>query len=68
MLFCNLTQLDGRVVNVIAFCRKSEFCESITSLHIEHSIYLRQFEFFVFTIKHIASIFCNVSFAVQYIH
>ena len=67
MLFCNLTPLDGRFVNVIVFCRKSEFCEYITSLHIQHSIYVRQFEFFVFTMKQIASIFCNVSFAGQYI-
>ena len=65
MLFCNLTPLDGRFVNAIVFCRKSEFCEYITSLHIQHSIYVRQFEFFVFTMKQIASIFCNVSFAVQ---
>ena len=67
MLFCNLTTLGGRFVNAIVFCRKSEFCEYITSLHIQHSIYVRQFEFFVFTMKQIASIFCNVSFAVQYI-
>ena len=67
MLFCNLTPLDGRFVDAIVFCRKSEFCEYITSLHIQHSIYVRQFEFFVFTMKQIASIFCNVSFAVQYI-
>ena len=60
MLFCNLTPLDGRFVNAIVFCRKSEFCEYITSLHIQHSIYVRQFEFFVFTMKQIASIFCNV--------
>ena len=53
-------------VNVIVFCRKSEFCEYITSLHIQHSIYVRQFEFFVFTMKQIASIFCNLSFAGQY--
>ena len=66
MSFCNLTTLDGRFVNVIVFCRKSEFCEYITSLHIQGSIYVRQFEFFVFTMKQIASIFCNVSFAVQY--
>ena len=66
MSFCNLTPLDGRFVNAIVFCRKSEFCEYITSLHIKHSIYVRQFEFFVFTMKKIASIFCNVSFAVQY--
>ena len=56
MLFCNLTPLDGRFVNAIVFCRKSEFCEYITSLHIQHSIYVRQFEFFVFTMKQIASI------------
>ena len=67
MLFCNLTQLDGRSVNVIVFCRKSEFCEYITFLHIQHSIYVQQFEFFVFSMKQIASIFCNVSFAGQYI-
>ena len=67
MPFCNLYPLDGRFVNAIVFCRKSEFCEYITSLHIKHSIYVRQFEFFVFTMKKIASIFCNVSFAVQYI-
>ena len=46
--------------------QKSEFCEYITSLHIQHSIYVRQFEFFVFTMKQIASIFCNVSFSRQY--
>ena len=63
MLFCNLTPLDGRFVNGIVFCRKSEFCEYVTSLHIQHSIYARQFEFFVFTMKQIAFIFCNVSFA-----
>ena len=66
MLFLNLTPLDGRSVNAIVFCRKSEFCEYITSLHIQHSIYVRQFEFFVFTMKQIVSVFCNVSFAVQY--
>ena len=27
MLICNLTPLDGRFVNAIAFCRKSEFRE-----------------------------------------
>ena len=68
MLFCNLTPLDGRVVSVIVFCRKSEFCEYITSLHIQNSIYVRQVEFFVFTMKQIASIFCNLSFAGQYIN
>ena len=67
MLFCNLTPLDGRFVNAIVFCRKSEFCQYITSLHIQHSIYVRQFEFFVFTMNQIASIFCNLSFAGQYI-
>ena len=66
MLFCNLTPLDARYVNAIAFCRKSEFCEYITSLDIQHSIYVRQFEFFVFTMKRIASLFCNLSFAGQY--
>ena len=66
MLFCNLTPLDGRFVNSIVFCRKSEFCEYITSLHIQHSIYVRTFEFFVFTMKQNASIFCNLSFAGQY--
>ena len=51
MLFSNLTPLDTIVVNaiVVFFCRKSEFCEQITSLHIQHSIYVRQFELFVFT-------------------
>ena len=68
MLFCNLTPLDGRFVNAIVFCRIFEFCEYITPLHIQHSIYVRQFEFFVFTMKQIASIFCNVSFAGQYIN
>ena len=48
MLFCNLTPPDGRFVNAIVFCRKSEFCEYITSLHIEHSIYVRQFWIFRF--------------------
>ena len=67
MIFCNLTPLDCRFVNAIVFYRKSEFREYITSLHIQHSIYVRQFEFFVFTIKQIASIFCNLSFAGQYI-
>ena len=67
MLFCNLTTLDGRVVNVIVFCRKSKFCEYITSLHVQHSIYVRKIEFFVFTMKQIAFIFCNLSFAGQYI-
>ena len=66
MLFCNLTPLDGRFVNAIVFCRKSEFCENITSLHIQNSIYI-QFEFFVFTMKQVASISCNFSFAGQYI-
>ena len=66
MLFCNLTPLDGNFVNAIVFCRKFELCEYITSLHIQHSIYVRQFEFFVFTMYQIASIFCNVSFAGQY--
>ena len=68
MLFCNLTPLDGRFVNAIVVCQKSAFCEYITSLHIQHSIYVRQFEFFVFTMKKIASIFCNVSFAGQYMY
>ena len=67
MLFCNLTPLDGRVVNAIVFCRKYKFCEYITSLHIQYSIYV-QFEFFVFTMKQIASIFCNLSFAGQYMY
>ena len=53
-------------VNAVVFCRKSEFREYITSLHIQHSNYLRQFEFYVFAMKQIASIFCNVSIAVQY--
>ena len=67
MLFCNLPPLDGRFVNVIVFCRKSEFCEYITCLHIQHSIYVPQIDFFGFTMKQIGSIFCNVSFAGQYI-
>ena len=67
MLFCNLTPLDGRFVNANVFCRKSEFCKYITSLHIQHCIYVRQFEFFVFTMRRIASLFCNLSFAGQYI-
>ena len=66
MLFCNLTQLDGRFVNAIVFCRKSEYCEYFTSLRIQHSFYVRKFECFVLTMKQIASIFCNVSFVVQY--
>ena len=66
MLFCIIIQLDGGFVNAIVFCRKSEFWEYITSLHIQHLIYVRQFEFFVFTMKQTASIFCNVSFAGQY--
>ena len=66
MLFWNLTPLAGRFVNVIVFCRKSECCEYSTSLHIQHSIYVRQFKFFVFTMKQIASIICNLSFAGQY--
>ena len=68
MLFCNITPLDGRFVDAIVFCRKSEFSEYITSLHIQHSIYVRQVEFFVFTMKPIASLSCNVSFARQYIY
>ena len=48
MLFFNLTPPYGRFVNAIVFCRKSEFCEYITSLHIQHSIYVRQFDFFCF--------------------
>ena len=67
MLFCNLTTLNGRFGNAIVFCRKSKFCEYITSLHIQYSIYVRQFDFFVFTMTRIASIFCNLSFAGQYI-
>ena len=67
MLFCNLTPLDGRFVNAIVFYRKSDFCEYITSWHIQHSIYVRQFECLVFIMKQITSIFCNVSFAGQYI-
>ena len=66
MLFCNLTPLDGRFVNAIVFCRKSEFCEYITSSLIQHSIYVRQFEFFIFTMKQITSKLRNVSFAGQY--
>ena len=65
MLFCNLIPLDGRFVNAIVFCRKSELCEYITSLHIQSSIYVRKFEFVVFSMKQIASIFYNVSFAVH---
>ena len=38
MLFCNLTPFDARFVNAIVFCRKSELCEYITSLHIQQSI------------------------------
>ena len=66
MLFCNLTPLDGSFVNAIVFCRTSEFWEYLNSLHIQHSIYVRQFEFFLFDMKQIASKFCNVSFAGQY--
>ena len=55
MLFCNLNPLYGRFVNAIVFFRKSEFCEYITSLYIQHSIYVRQFEFFVLTMEQIAS-------------
>ena len=47
MLFCNLTPLDDRYFNAIVLSRKSEFCEYITFLQIQHSIYVRQFEFFV---------------------
>ena len=36
------------------------------SLHIQHLIYVQQYEFFVFTMKQIASIFRNISFAGQY--
>ena len=68
MLFCNLTPLDGRFVNAIVFCRYSEFYEYISSLLIQHSIYVQQFEYFVFTMKQIVSIFCNLSFAGQYIN
>ena len=50
VLFCNLTPLDGRFVNVIVFCRKSEFREYIISLHIQQSIYVHQVEFFRFII------------------
>ena len=67
MLFCNLIPIDARFVNAIVLCRESEFCEYITSLHIQYFIYVRRFKFFVFTMKQIASIFCNLSFAVQYI-
>ena len=35
MLFCNLTPLDGRFVNAIVYCQKFEFCEYITSFHIQ---------------------------------
>ena len=49
MLFCKLTPLDGRLVNTIA--RKSVFRYEITSLHIQHSIYVREFDIFAFTIK-----------------
>ena len=41
MLFCNLNPLDGRFVNAIVFNWNFEFCEFITSLHIQHSIYVR---------------------------
>ena len=51
MLFCNLTPLDGRFVNAIVFCQKSKFCENNPSLHIQHSIYVRQFEYFDFIKK-----------------
>ena len=67
MLFCILTPLDGCFVNAIVLCWKSEFYEYITSLHIQHSIYVQQFEYFVFTMKQITSILCNLSFAGQYI-
>ena len=51
----------------LSFAGNPNFCEYITSLHIQHLIYVRQFEFLVFTMKQIASIFCNLSFAGQYI-
>ena len=51
----------------LSFAGNPNFCEYITSFHIQHSIYVRQFEFFVLNMKQIAFIFCNVSFAGQYI-
>ena len=66
MLFCKLTPLDLWRVHTIVFYQKSEFRKWITSLHIQHWIYVREFKFFVFTMKKITSTFCNVSFAVQY--
>ena len=68
MLFCNLTQLDGNNINANVFCRKSEFCELITSLHIQHSIYIRQTEFFVFTMKQITSIFVTFLLTVSILY
>ena len=65
MLLCKLTPPDLCRVHTIVFYRKSEFCIWITSLHIQHWIYVQ--EFFVYTMKKFTSTFCNVSFAGQYI-
>ena len=62
--FVIFTPLDGQCHCLLPEIR---FFEYITSLHIQHLIYVRQVEFFGFTMKQIASIFCNVSFAGQYI-
>ena len=63
MLFCNLTPLDGRFVNAIVFCRKSELPLYTFNIQFMYNNLI----FFVFTMKQIASIFCNFSFVRQYI-
>ena len=78
-----MNTLRGRSFHPIEFIRREscaygKFCNTLPvrrahtlicdgALHIQHSIYVRQFEFFVFIMKQIASIFYNLSFAGQYI-
>ena len=62
MLFCNLTPLDGQV----SFAGNQNFVSTLPLYTFQHSIYVGQFEFFIFAMKQIASICCNMSFAGQY--
>ena len=64
--FVNLPHLMDVWSIPLFLARNPYFVKQITSLHFQHSIYVREFEFFVFTMKKITSIFCNVSFVRQY--
>ena len=64
-VICNLTHSMVVSSMPVPFAGNPNFVNTFPLLHIQHSIYVRQVEFFVFTMKQIASIFCNVSFAVR---